>query len=150
MLVVGGNSEQYCRASIAILDLEHDLAVLQIGDISNHVGNIDRCLKITSTTESVGDNVRFAGYPLGNTLLNEEHTPIFSKATVAHKSSAVGKLRKEIKISGFVEGGFSGSPVVNDSDELIGVVTSHPTETKSIFNIVSWEHVQKLIDLERS
>ncbi len=66
------------------------------------------------------------------------------------KSIGTLKPMKEIKISGFVEGGFSGSPVVDDDNNLIGVVANHPQQTKSIFNIISWEHVVKLIDLENS
>lgn len=150
MLVVGGNKSQYLKANISILDLEHDLAILQIADKGFHSNQKDICLKINDKKESVGMSIRFAGYPLGNQLLNEEHTPIFSKGSIAHTSSSINKLRKEIKVSGFVEGGFSGSPVVDDEDNLIGVVANHPNQTKSIFNIVSWEHVAKLIDLENS
>lgn len=150
MLVVGGNKSQYLKAVISILDLEHDLAVLQISDKDFHITQKDCCLKIGFTKEDVGMNIRFAGYPLGNRLLNEEHTPIFSKGVVAHTTSSINKLRKEIKISGFVEGGFSGSPVVDNDDNVIGIVSNHPNETKSIFNIVSWEHIVKLIDLEKS
>lgn len=150
MLVVGGNKDQYLKATISILDLEHDLAVLQIADKNFHNTQKEKCLKINSEKEIVGMNIRFAGYPLGNQLLNEEHTPIFSKGTIAHTSSTINRLRKEIKISGFVEGGFSGSPVVDDNNNLIGVVANHPQQTKSIFNIISWEHVAKLIDLENS
>lgn len=150
MLVVGGNNDPYLKATISILDLEHDLAILQISNKDFHTGKKDKCLKINSNKEVVGMDIRFAGYPLGNQLLNEAHTPIFSKGTVAHTSSRINKLRKEIKISGFVEGGFSGSPVVDDNDVLIGVVANHPQQTKSIFNIISWEHVARLIDLENS
>jgi len=150
MLVVGGNKSPYLKATISILDLEHDMAVLQIGDKNHHQSQKANCLNINSKKEVVGMNVRFAGYPLGNQLLNEDHSPVFSKGTIAHASSTVNRLRKEIKISGFVEGGFSGSPVVDDENNLIGIVANHPQQTKSIFNIISWEHVQKIVDLEGS
>jgi S1-C subfamily serine protease len=150
MLVVGGNKNQYLKATISVLDLEHDLAVLQIADKNFHLSQKKFCLKINDKKETVGMNIRFAGYPLGNQLLDEGHTPIFSKGVIAHTSSSVNKLRKEIKISGFVEGGFSGSPVVDDEDNLIGVVANHPQQTKSIFNIISWEHVVKIVELENS
>jgi len=150
MLVVGGNKNQYLKATISILDIEHDLAVLQIADKNFHINQKATCLKINNTKEKVGMNIRFAGYPLGNQLLNEEGTPIFAKGTIAHTSSSINKLRKEIKVSGFIEGGFSGSPVVDDENNLIGIVSNHPEQTKSIFNIISWEHVAKLIDLENS
>jgi S1-C subfamily serine protease len=150
MLVVGGNMSPYLKATISILDLEHDLAVLQVSDKAYHTTQKSSCLKISTIKEVVGMDIRFAGYPLGNQLLNEGHTPIFSKGTVAHTASTVNRLRKEIKISGFVEGGFSGAPVVDDSDNLVGVVSNHPQETKSIFNVISWEHIAKLIELEIS
>jgi V8-like Glu-specific endopeptidase len=150
MLVVGGNKNPYLKATISILDLEHDLAVLQVSDKNFHENQKVNCLQINSTKEIVGMDIRFAGYPLGNQLLNEDHTPIFSKGTIAHASSAINKLRKEIKISGFVEGGFSGSPVVDENNDVIGVVANHPEQTKSIFSIISWEHVSKLIELENS
>jgi len=150
MLVVGGNKNQYLKATISVLDLEHDLAVLQVADKNFHAGQKGNCLKINNKKEIIGMNVRFAGYPLSNQLLNEEHTPIFSKGSIAHTSSSINKPRKEIKISGFVEGGFSGSPVVDDDNNLIGIVSNHPQQTKSIFNIISWEHVAKLVELENS
>lgn len=150
LLVVGGNKNQYLKATISILDLEHDLAVLQVIDKNHHKSQMDNCLKINSKPENVGAKVRFAGYPLGNQLLNEEHTPIFSTAIIAHAASSAGKLRKEIKISGFIEGGFSGSPVVDNENNVLGIVANHPQQTKSIFNIISWEHLQKIVDLENS
>lgn len=149
-LVVGGNRNQYLKASISILDLEHDLAVLQISNKDFHNVQKQFCLAINNKKEEIGSDIRFAGYPLGNHLLNEEHTPVFSKGVVAHTGSSVNKLRKEIKISGSVEGGFSGSPVVNDNNLVIGVVSNHPQQTKNIFNIISWEHVEKIVSLERS
>jgi len=149
-LVVGGNKQPYLKAMISILDLEHDLAVLQVTDKDFHNAQKASCLSINSKKEEIGSEVRFAGYPLGNHLLNEEHTPVFSKGVIAHTGSAVNKLRKEIKISGAVEGGFSGSPVVNDEDMVVGVVSNHPEQTKNIFNIISWEHIEKIVSLERS
>lgn len=149
-LVVGGNRQKYLKATISILDLEHDLAVLQVSDKEFHNTQKKFCLGINNKKEEIGAEIRFAGYPLGNQLLNEEHTPVFSKGVIAHAGSAVNKLRKEIKISGSVEGGFSGSPVVNDEDLVIGVVSNHPQQTKNIFNIISWEHVEKIVSLERS
>ena len=150
MLVVGGNRQQYLKATISILDLEHDLAVLQISNKDFHFAQKQYCLEINNEREEIGSDIRFAGYPLGNHLLNEEHTPVFSKGIIAHTGSSVNKLRKEIKISGSVEGGFSGSPVVNNSNHVIGVVSNHPQQTKNIFNIISWEHVEKIVALEKS
>ncbi|MBC7766711.1 trypsin-like peptidase domain-containing protein [Arenimonas sp.] len=150
MLVVGGNNDQYLKATISILDLEHDLAVLQISNKDFHATRKESCLNLNDEKEVVGEDVCFAGYPLGNQLLNETHTPIFARGVIAHTSSSINKIRKEIKISGFVEGGFSGSPVVNNKGNVIGVVASHPEQTKNIFNIISWEHIVKLIELENS
>jgi S1-C subfamily serine protease len=149
-LVVGGNRQQYLKATISILDMEHDLAVLQVSNKDFHNTQKEFCLTINGKKEEIGSDIRFAGYPLGNHLLNEEHTPVFSKGVIAHTGSAINKLRKEIKISGSVEGGFSGSPVVNDDGLVIGVVSNHPEQTKNIFNIISWEHVEKIVGLERS
>lgn len=149
-LVVGGNKQQYLKATISILDLEHDLAVLQVTNKDYHSTQKQCCLNVNDKEEEIGTEVRFAGYPLGNHLLNELHTPFFSKGVIAHAGSSINKLRKEIKISGSVEGGFSGSPVVNSDDFVVGVVSNHPQQTKNIFNIISWEHVEKIVALERS
>ncbi len=149
-LVVGGNRQPYLKASVSILDLEHDLAVLQVADKDFHNTQKEFCLNVSNKKEEIGVEIRFAGYPLGNHLLNEQHTPIFSKGVIAHAGSSVNKLRKEIKISGSVEGGFSGSPVVDAENFVIGVVSNHPQQTKNIFNIISWEHVEKIIALEKS
>ncbi len=149
-LVVGGNRSPYLKASISILDLEHDLAVLQISKKVFHEEQKELCLSITQSKEVIGANVSFAGYPLGNHLLNEDHTPIFSKGVIAHTSSSANSIRKEIKISGSVDGGFSGSPVIKEDGQVVGVVSNKPQQSQSIFNIISWEHLQKIVDLETS
>ena len=149
-LFFGGNEDIYRKASISILDYEHDLAVLCVEEKNFKLENERISLNITNKKEKIGEDVFFAGYPLGDRLLNDKHTTIFSKGCVAHASSDLNIIRKHIKISGSIEPGFSGSPVVNKEGEVFGVVANHPLETKNIFNIISWEHVQKIIDLEQS
>ncbi|OGH74141.1 MAG: hypothetical protein A3C90_03435 [Candidatus Magasanikbacteria bacterium RIFCSPHIGHO2_02_FULL_51_14] len=154
-LLVVGNKGNYSRAVIDTVDLGHDLAVLRLADASQEI--IDRestdGLEIVHGYPDVGSQVGYAGFPLGQQLLNSTHAPTYAEGVVGAQLRQYG-IRKNIQISGAVTGGFSGSPVVlKDSDKLVGVLSNSPSKeagNASIFMATSWEHVQALAELSKS
>ncbi len=155
MLVVGGNGFSYCRASIDVYDLMHDLAVLSMhlpGEQLKH--QIDTGLSIADKNAAVSDRVSYAGFPFGNILLNNRHSPTYAEGIVGN--DILGEpFSKQVQISGQVAHGFSGSPIVkmSDSMKVIGVVADSPTEAigqANIFRGVSWQHLRAICNLANS
>lgn len=156
-LLVVGNAGNYRRAVIDCIDLAHDLAVLKLvgnNDLPVTGEELDReastGLNITDSYKPISTPVAYAGFPHGNQLLNEIHSPTYSEGVIGVEKKQ-GPIRKEIQVSGPVVGGFSGSPVVDvETQELIGVVSNGPNAVGSIFMAISWEHVAAIAKLARS
>lgn len=156
-LLVVGNAGNYRRAVIDSIDLAHDLAVLKLLNEQNlpisgqELDNeANTGLDIIEEYKPISTPVSYVGFPLGNQLLNEIHSPTYSEGVVGIEKKS-GPLRKEIQISGPVVGGFSGSPVVDiESQKLLGVVSNGPTQAGNIFMAISWEHVKAIAALTRS
>ncbi len=155
-LLVVGNSGNYRRAVIDIIDLAHDLAVLRLlgnNDVPISGAELEAeastGLVLVENYPAVSTEVAYAGFPLGNQLLNQIHSPTYSEGVVGIEKRTNGP-RKEIQISGPVVGGFSGSPVVlkSDKSKIVGVVSNGPslagTSSSNIFMSISWEHVKTI------
>lgn len=155
-LLVIGNHGNYQRATVGVVDYLHDLAVLNLVDSNTGVILNDAIISVesekglilSSEYPETGLGVAWAGYPLGNQLLNQIHNPTYSEGVVGI-SKRDNQLRKDIQISGVVVGGYSGSPVIDrENNKLIGVVSNGP-QNSGIFMAVSWEHVKALSELAR-
>jgi len=156
-LLVVGNHEAYQRAVVNIVDHQHDLAVISLVD-SNTGNSIDgkiiesessNGLLISSQYPEAGRDVAWAGYPLGNQLLNQIQSPTYAEGVVGI-SKKEGLTRKDIQVSGVVVGGYSGSPVVDKKDgKIVGVVSGGP-QNSGIFMAVSFEHIKALAELAKS
>ena len=155
MLVVGGNGFSYCRASIDVYDLMHDLAVLSMHlPVDQLKQQIDTGLAIATTNATVSDRVSYAGFPFGNILLNNRHSPTYAEGIVGNEVLNE-QLPKQVQISGQVAHGFSGSPIVKVSapTDVIGVVANSPTEAigqANIFRGIGWPHLKAICDLANS
>lgn len=160
-LLVVGNSGNYRRAVIGSIDLQHDLAVLTIVD-NNGVPitgeELDKesaqGLEIVKAYPIVSTAVGYAGFPLGNQLLNQLHSPTYSEGVVGIEKCG-NDSRREIQISGPVVGGFSGSPVVlkDEPFKMVGVVSNGPMpagQGGNIFKAISFEHVEAIAKLAKS
>lgn len=146
LLVIGYKGNFY-RASVGIIDNQHDLATLDVMDAFD-TKNISE-LEISKKYPAVSSQVAWAGYPLGNFLLNQVHQPTYSEGVVGI-DKRVESFRKYIQISGTVIGGYSGSPVVDKKNgSIIGVVSNGPQNT-GIFMAVSFEHLESLVSLKTS
>lgn len=158
-LLVVGNSGNYIRAVIDNIDLRHDLAILRLIGANNMPlsgaeleKELSDGLEIIDTYQEVGSAVAYAGFPLGNQLLDQLHSPTYTEGVIGVQKKNNG-LRKEIQISGSVTGGFSGSPVVlKNNNKVIGIVSSGPQNggSGSIFMSISWEHIKAIASLSNS
>ncbi len=145
-LLIIGYKGKYYRTAVGLIDHQHDLAVLHVADPIER-GNLG--LELSESYPKTGTSVSWAGYPLGNFLLNSTHEPSYNEGVVAIPKREEA-LRKNVQISGTVVGGYSGSPVVEkESGKLIGVVSNGPQNT-GIFMAISWEHVSAVVALAKS
>lgn len=156
-LLVVGNTGNYKRAIVDSIDLRHDLATLRLvnnenkfltgQDLDNEV--IDG-LEIIDEYPNVSTEVSYAGFPLGNQLLNQLHAPTYSEGVIGIQKRE-NEIKKEIQVSGAVVGGFSGSPVVlKNSNKIIGIVSNGPQLSSNIFMATSWEHIKAIAELSNS
>lgn len=161
MLVVGGNTKPYRKAVINMLDFEHDLAVLTIESnnqedlalIKNEMA--ENGLEIFDGSLNVGDEIAYAGFPGGMSLLNEKHSPTYAEGVIGNEVIDQKNGAKTIQISGFVIGGYSGAPIVirDDYKKVVGIVSHSPSAEigqAGIFKGVHWKHLKALSDLSLS
>ncbi len=157
-LLVVGEAGNYRRAMVDQIDMRHDLAVLRVLANDNSFLSGDELkreaskgLELAEQYPLVGTQVAYAGFPLGDKLLDELHSPTYAEGVVGvSKKQDVNK--KQVQISGAVVGGFSGSPVVlkEEQNRLVGVVSNGPQATSNIFMGIAWEHVKALAELATS
>ena len=100
---------------------------------------------------NVGEQVSYAGFPLGKQLLISGPSPTYSEGVIGAQIRQKGP-KKQIQITGPVAGGFSGAPVVMKScgSKIVGVLSDSPSKEAgdaNIFMAVSWQHVKALADL---
>jgi hypothetical protein len=152
MLVVGGNSFEYRKATISVIDFARDLAVLHIEADKAYLDNqIATGLEIIDRKINVAEEVAYAGFPFGNELLNNRHSPTYSEGVIG--SEVVEDMfPKTIQISGSVAGGYSGAPIVlkSDPNKVIAVLANSPSKAAgdaSIFRGIHWRHLKQIFDL---
>lgn len=154
-LLVVGNMGNYSRAVVGSMDMEHDLAVLRLADVQKEFIDQESSsgLEIVDQYPNVGEAVGYAGFPLGQQLLNSTHAPTYAEGVVGAQLRHHG-IRKDIQITGAVAGGFSGSPIVlKGTKKLVSVLSNSPSQqagSASIFMAVAWEHVKALAELSMS
>jgi len=156
-LLVVGNRGNYIRVGVDLLDFAHDLAILRLpADVPKEIVDKEANdgLDIADNYPNVGENVGYAGFPLGLQLLNSTHAPTYAEGVIGAQLRHQGN-RKEIQITGAVVGGFSGAPIItkNAPDKVVGVLSSSPSKdagNANIFMAVSWEHVKALLELAKS
>lgn len=161
MLVIGKHGN-YSPVSIDSVDFAHDLAILrfknpnlsdeQFKEFLNK--EFSTGLEIIDKYPDVATKVAYAGYPLGTSLLNQKHDPTYSEGVIGVKVCETN-IRKEIRITGPVVGGFSGAPIVLERNptKVLGIVSNSPTKdtgNANIFSGISWEHIKAIAELAKS
>jgi len=163
MLVIGKETN-YQPISIDNIDFVHDLAILRFKKNPQTPQQMfDTMIKsefedgllISQDEPVVSDGAMYAGYPMGNILLNSKHDPSYSEGviSVCDRENEFG--RKEFQISGSIVGGYSGSPVTLKSkpNSIIGIVSNSPSKEAGdagIFMAVSYKHIKALAELSKS
>lgn len=153
-LLVVGNLGNYQPALVSVIDFTHDLAVIHLPlDTPKEIleKEASNGLEIVDDYPEVGDEISYAGFPLGLQLLDMQHSPTYAEGVIGAKKREDG-LKKQIQITGAVTGGFSGSPIVLKSNKrkLIGVLSNTPSKEAgdaNIFMAISWEHVKSLAEM---
>jgi len=155
MLVVGGNGFEYRKATISICDFVRDLAILHVeADKAYLEAQVATALEITDKNISIAEQVAYAGFPLGNELLNSKHSPTYSEGVVSSEILE-DTSPKMIQISGSVAGGYSGAPIVlkSDPNKVIAVLANSPSKAAgdaSIFRGIHWKHLKQISELVNS
>lgn len=160
MLVVGGNEKPYRKAVINNIDYMHDLAILHV-EANNEADNqlleneIKDGLEVYDEILNVGDKISYAGFPLGTQLLNEKHSPTYAEGVIGSEVIDTRAGFKTIQVSGPVIGGYSGGPIVLQTDfkKVVSIVSNSPSTEAgqaSIFRGVHWKHIKKLNELMQS
>lgn len=162
-MLVMGRLGQYSPVSIDCVDFAHDLAVLRFVKNPNMSDErfesflkeeFDTGLSIAAQYQPASTKVSYAGYPYGTQLLNQKHDPTYASGVIGVEMCE-DQFRKEIRVSGPVVGGFSGSPIVSENEQgkVIGIVSNGPSKDgkeSSIFMGISWEHIKAIALLARS
>lgn len=152
MLAVGGNGTEYQKATVSILDFQHDLATLTIDASKEFLeSEIATGLELMQEDAPVASEVAYAGFPHGMALLNDRHSPIYAEGVI----STDGLLDREthfVQVSGPVAGGYSGSPIVlkTNPTRVVAVLSRSLKGENNIFEGISWRHVRALCSLSRS
>lgn len=154
MLVVGGNGVEYKKATITSIDFMHDIAVLNIEADDEYINaQAANGLEINEEEIEVGEKVAYAGFPLGNQLLNPKHSPTYAEGVIGQEIISVNGP-KWIQISGPVVGGYSGGPIIlRESEKVIGMVSNSPSKeagAAGIFRSVHGKHIRSTVDLIES
>jgi hypothetical protein len=163
MLVIGKEAN-YQPILIGNVDFVHDLALLQFRKNPQTPQlmfdamiktEFESGLLISENDPVVSDSVMYAGYPLGNILLNSTHDPSYSEGVISMCDRKNEFGRKEFQISGSIAGGYSGSPVTLKSDpqKIVGIVSNSPSKEAGdagIFMAVSYKHIKALAELSKS
>lgn len=153
-LLVVGNHGNYQRASISIVDYSHDLAALRLVAPQEMISEEAKSgLLLADDYPSVGDEVGYAGFPMGNVLLSSASEPTYAKGVVGNRLRQDGVCKK-VQISGPVIGGYSGSPIVkvDSPDKVIAIVADSPNREAGQANIfmgASWEHIRAIAEAAR-
>ena len=163
MLVIGKEAN-YQPVSIDSVDFVHDLAILRFRknaqtppEMFEQMINaeFESGLELSDSDPIVSDGVMYAGFPLGNVLLNSKHDPSYSEGivSVCDRENEFG--RKDFQISGNIVGGYSGSPVTlkSNPEKIIGIISNSPSKEAGdagIFMAVSYRHLKALADLSKS
>jgi len=160
ILVVGGNAKPYRKAKTIIIDELHDIAVLEIQSLnSDDLGVLkaesEAGLTLHAGALQVGQEIAYAGFPLGMQLLNEKHSPSYAEGVIGSEVLEQNQGRKTVQISGPVIGGYSGSPIVLRSapNEVVSIVSHSPSVEAgqaSIFRGIHAKHIGQIVELAKS
>ncbi|MFZ2864382.1 MAG: S1C family serine protease [Ignavibacteriaceae bacterium] len=134
------NSTKTYEASLLLSDPKNDLALLKLSDNSFAKTKIPFLLKDASA--EVGEDIFVLGYPLTTTMGEE------LKVTTGIVSSRTG-FQGDVtsyQISAPVQPGNSGGPLLNNSGDVIGIVSAKHTDTENVTYAIKSNYLKLLIE----
>ncbi len=117
-----------------------DLAVVRLSDSMEVGSSVSTTAELAPRNPESGDALRAVGYPGGGALIVTEGTVEDFKV-----DPRLGNLSKVIRSDVAIEPGSSGGPVVNDDDQVVGVVYAIEIDTEKSL-IVPVETLARLLD----
>lgn len=136
-----GDSIVQYTGEIALMDEEHDLALIKINDPRFHgFGKLPYALK--TTPADVGESVFVLGYPMISTMGDE------IKLTTGIVSSLSGFQgnRYDYQISAPIQPGNSGGPLFDNHGNVIGIVNAKHEGAENVSYAVKSIYLEELIN----
>lgn len=142
ILGINGNFNKPYVARIVSYDKNNDLALLSINDQAV-ILNSRIPYKINTTSScNVGADVFTLGYPLVSTMGEEIK---LSTGIISSKSGFKGDITK-YQISNPIQPGNSGSPLFDESGNLVGVITSKHEDTQNVGYAIKSNYLDVVIE----
>lgn len=136
-----GDSIVQYSGEVALIDEEHDLAIIKIND-SRFKGVKTLPYAVKTSPADVGESVFVLGYPMTATMGEE------IKLTTGIVSSHSGFQgdRSQYQISAPVQPGNSGGPLFDESGNIIGIVSAKHTGAENVSYAIKASYLQDLIN----
>ena len=136
----GENLVEYF-GEVAVMDEEHDLALIKIKD-SKFKGFGTLPYAVKTSLADVGESVFVLGYPLISTMGDE----IKLTTGIVSSHSGFEGNKSQYQISAPVQPGNSGGPLFDDYGNIIGIVNAKHTGAENVSYAVKTSHLLSLVN----
>ena len=126
---------------VALMDEEHDLALIKIND-SNFKGFGTLPYAVKTSLADVGESVFVLGYPMTTTMGDE----IKLTTGIVSSHSGFEGNKAQYQISAPVQPGNSGGPLFDDNGNVVGIVSAKHTGAENVSYAVKATHLQALVN----
>lgn len=138
---VNGDFSISYNASVAISDMNNDIALIRIND-SNFSGFGNIPYSVSSNTIDVGMDVFVLGYPMTATMGDEIK---YTTGVISSKTGFQGNI-SQYQISAPVQPGNSGGPLFDENGNVVGVVSAKHKDAENVGYAVKSVFLRSLID----
>ena len=126
---------------VALMDEEHDLALIKIND-ANFKGFGTLPYAVKTSLADVGESVFVLGYPMTTTMGDE----IKLTTGIVSSHSGFEGNKAQYQISAPVQPGNSGGPLFDDNGNVVGIVSAKHTGAENVSYAVKASHLQALVN----
>lgn len=135
-----GDSICHYNGEVAVVDADHDLAIIRIADNSFHgFGRLPYAL--TTEQAEVGESVFVLGYPMTQILGDEIK---LSTGVISSRTGYQGDV-SSYQISAPIQPGNSGGPLFDESGNVIGCVNAKVSDAENVGYAIKGIHIKNLI-----
>lgn len=135
-----GDSISQYSGEVAVMDEEHDLAIIKIND-SKFKGFGSLPYMVKTTLADVGESVFVLGYPMTTTMGDE----IKLTTGIVSSHSGFEGNKAQYQISAPVQPGNSGGPLFDDNGNVVGIVNAKHTGAENVSYAVKTSYLQTLV-----